>query len=206
MAKRMIIVVFLLLLAIGVSIAIPTVQAHAEEPETVSEEPSAETTTEPVEPLPDGEVDGDGHFDTMEWLKKELLPDAVSAIIMFLTMWISTRPQALNNNALAQKMTDYSQTMGVDKETTKKQINGIMNKYELLKSQFENAVGVIEAYKNDIQNLMAQNRALAEAIALGFGNNAELVKKGTAEKIYKLLETAKTEQSAEVTKDDEEVA
>lgn len=201
MAKKMLIVVFLLLIAIGVTIAIPTVTAHADEPETMPDETPAETTAEPEEPPPGVEVAESENFDTLEWLKKELLPDAASAIILFVTMWISTRPQALNNNALARQMIAYSQTMGVNKETTEKQIAEIMKKYELLKSQFENAVGVIEAYKNDIQNLMAQNRALAEAIALGFGNNTELVKKGTAETICKLLEPAK-----EVTKDDEKVA
>ncbi len=201
MAKRMLIVVFLLLLAIGVTIAIPTIHAHADEPETAMEETVTETTAEPEEPPPSGEAAEGEKFDTMEWLKKELLPDAASAILLFVTMWISTRPQSLNNNALARQMIAYSQTMGVNKETAEKQIAEMMEKYELLKSRFENAVCVIEAYKGDIQNLMEQNRALAEAISLGFGNNAELVKKGTAETICKLLEPAK-----EVTKDDEKVA
>lgn len=195
MAKRMIIVVFLILLAIGVTIAIPTVQAHADEPETATEE-----TTE-AEELANADEN-----DTEEWLKEELLPKAASTVLLAIAMFISMRPQMINNSALARQMISYANTMGANKEATEKHIAEILGKYESLKERFDTAVELIDKYNGYIERLVSINMKLLEAVSLGFGNNSELVKKGTAEQICKMFEEMKEKYLSEVKGNDEEAA
>ena len=206
MAKRLIIVVFLLLLAIGVTIAVPTIHAHADEPEEAEEaaatveEAEAAEAEETVEEQPSASVDAGGSGSKTEWMTNEFLPQAASIVLLFIGMWISPRPQALNNNALARQMIAFAHTMGTNKDISEKQIAEIMGKYMELKDRFETVVGLIEQYKNEIGGVMESRNALLEIAKLGFGNTTELVKKGAAEHICKLAE------AVEVKKDDEKVA
>lgn len=193
--KKVLIVALLLLLAIGITIAIPTVTAHADETD--------EVTTEflPEEPPPseDGAVE-EQKIDTAEWLKTEFLPEAASLVLLFIGMWISTRPQAFNNNALARQMVAFANSLGENKKVSEDQVKEIMTKYVELKNAFEISLEQIAAYKQEIGELLKTQKAMIDIMKLGFGNNTELVKKGTAELICNIAD------KAEVKKDDEKVA
>lgn len=143
----------------------------------------------------DGEAEEDDNS-TIEWVKKQLIPQAASAIMLFIAMWITTRPQAnankalaLNNTSIATQMVAFAQSMRMTNDETEKRFAGMSGKYKAMEGKLQSAVEQIAGYKNDIESLLSLDQKLMEAVILGFGNNAELVKKGTAEAICKLFES-----------------